>query len=65
MSNSQTSMTGLDVSDRREPTTHALRVAILRLRLAEFRAAEYLPTQDMCELTDAVDQVVAAVRTLL
>lgn len=46
--------------DRRADTD--LRNALVRLRLAEFRAAEYLPTDQMLELTATIDSLVKALR---
>ena len=43
---------------------HAMRSAILMLRIAEFKAAEYLPEELMLELTAAIDSVVREVRTV-
>ena len=42
---------------------HAMRSAILMLRIAEFKAAEHLPDDIMRELTAAIDSVVREVRT--
>ena len=52
-------------TNRRQPQNTTLRQAITMLRLAEFRAADNLPTHDMRELTRAIDLVVWQVRTLL
>ena len=41
---------------------HRQRCAITRLRLIEMRAADWLPTDEMMELTDAIDGVVHALR---
>lgn len=49
--------------DRR--ANEGLRHGITRLRLAEFKAAEYLPDDHMRELTDAIDGVVALLRQQL
>ena len=46
--------------DRR--TDHTTRCAITRLRLVEMRAADWLPTDEMRELTAAIDGVVHALR---
>lgn len=49
-------------TDRRRPDSLAKRQALVRLRLAEFSAADHLPTDLMRELTAAIDGVVAIVR---
>lgn len=46
--------------DRR--TDPDLRNALVRLRLAEFRAAEYLPTDQMQEMTATIDSLVQVLR---
>lgn len=50
------------VTERREPHGFAARQALVRLRLAEFMAADYLPTELMHELTAAIDGVVQLAR---
>ena len=49
-------------SERREPHGFAARQALVRLRLAEFMAADYLPTELMHELTASIDGVVQLAR---
>lgn len=49
-------------ADRRSPQRRADRRALMRLRQAEFVAADYLPADLMQELTAAIDGVVAIVR---
>ena len=49
-------------NDRREPHGCAARQALVRLRLAEFMAADHLPTELMRELTAAIDGVVQLAR---
>ena len=46
--------------DRR--TNHAMRCAITRLRLIEMRAADWMPDDEMRELTAAIDGVVDLLR---
>ena len=46
--------------DRR--TNHAMRCAITRLRLIEMRAADWMPDDEMAELTAAIDGVVDLLR---
>lgn len=48
--------------DRRRPDSLPTRQALVRLRLAEFVAADHLPPDLMQELTAAIDGVVAIVR---
>lgn len=49
-------------ADRRRPDSLPTRHALVRLRLAEFAAADYLPPDIMQELTASIDGVVAIVR---
>ena len=49
-------------ADRRSPDGQATRQALVRLRLAEFVAADHLPPDLMQELTAAIDGVVDIVR---
>ena len=49
--------------DRRTESGKDKRKALVRLRLAEFVAAEYLPPDIMQELTAAIDGVVELLRT--
>lgn len=49
-------------TDRRTPLQQAQRQALVRLRLAEFVAAEHLPPDLMQELTAAIDGVIDIVR---
>lgn len=48
--------------ERRSPQRRADRRALMRLRQAEFVAADYLPADLMQELTCAIDGVVAILR---
>ena len=48
--------------DRRHPQHVPLRQALVRLRLSEFVAADYLPPDIMQELTAAIDGVVQTAR---
>lgn len=48
--------------ERRNPLRQAARQALVRLRLAEFVAADHLPPDLMQELTAAIDGVVAILR---
>lgn len=50
------------VGERRLPYQVPLRQALVRLRLSEFVAADYLPPDLMQELTAAIDGVVQTVR---
>ena len=53
-------MTAQEWMDRR--TDHPTRCAITRLRLIEMRAADWMPTEEMVELTAAIDGVVDLLR---
>ena len=48
--------------ERRDPEKHATRAALLRLRIVEFKSADYLPPDLMQEFTQAIDGVVNLVR---
>ena len=48
--------------DRRTPQHQATRAALVRLRLAEFVAADHLPPDLMQELTAAIDGVIDIIR---
>ena len=49
--------------DRREESHFRLRVALLRLRLAEDAAVKQLPPADATELAEAIQGVVDLIRT--
>ena len=51
-----------EAGDRRTEAASPMRVALLALRIAEFKAAEYLPDALEHELTRAIDGVVALIR---
>ena len=48
--------------DRRAPQQFATRAALVRLRMAEFKAADHLPPDLMQEFTAAIDRVVDIIR---
>ena len=50
--------------ERRDPEKHATRAALLRLRIVEFKSAEYLPPDLMQEFTDALVGVIALQRSV-
>lgn len=55
-------LAGIDAGAGEQRQNHRQMCAITRLRLIEMRAADWLPTDEMMELTDAIDGVVHALR---
>ena len=51
-----------EAGDRRTEAASPMRVALLALRIAEFKAAEYLPDALEHELTRAIDGVISLIR---